>query len=152
MTAPLVVPTLTVLQVLLNLEAVRTGAVCASDDAIRPLLRAKLVRNNAAGWLDLTRRGRAVLLDGGAALVAAYTAADAATATDAPDIAALEQRARELGAAAFHRGARCVPALDPDFLPLLPSGCSVGTSLPILSAWHRGWTEANLAAPLPGVC
>jgi hypothetical protein len=57
------------------------------------------------------------------------------------------QRAAELGAKAFERGASCVPALDEGIHDLI-RGKKVGTMLPIWDAWTRAWTLANLAAPV----
>ena len=48
--------------------------------------------------------------------------------------------AYEIGRAAFDRGVKCVPRLDP--------ACPVGTDA--MDDWTRGWTDANLAAPVPG--
>lgn len=53
--------------------------------------------------------------------------------------------AKKLGRAAFHRGAECVPALDTTLMAQIP----MRGSLPYLLAWVNGWTEENLAAPLP---
>ena len=36
------------------------------------------------------------------------------------------------------------PALDKEFLATLPTG-PVGTTIPAMKEWNRGWTEANLA-------
>ena len=57
------------------------------------------------------------------------------------------QRAAELGAKAFERGAKCVPALDAEIMDLI-RGKKVGAGLPIWDAWTRAWTMANLAAPI----
>lgn len=56
------------------------------------------------------------------------------------------ETARELGRAAFHAGRPCTPALDADLMNML-TGVRVGSGAPILEAWTRGWTEANLATP-----
>jgi hypothetical protein len=60
------------------------------------------------------------------------------------------QQARQLGAAAFARGAKRVPALDGHLaeflrtLPRRPDGFSDET-IPVLGAWIDGWDQANLA-------
>ena len=55
-------------------------------------------------------------------------------------------RAKQLGAAAFHRGDVCAPCLDKEIMAMLKG--PVGTSIPILKAWNAGWTQANLTAPV----
>jgi hypothetical protein len=61
--------------------------------------------------------------------------------------------AARLGAAAFHRGVKCAPALDLRFLPLLKAQPGVGaercaTAVECMEAWLAAWHEANLAAPI----
>ncbi len=58
---------------------------------------------------------------------------------------------RAAGRAAFHRGQRCVPALDADVMRAL-AGVPVGDprTVPALDAWSAGWTAANLDAPVDG--
>ena len=60
------------------------------------------------------------------------------------------EKARELGRLAFERGAKSIPALDPELLKLL-EGNKLGEGLPILEAWTNGWHKANLAVPVPGL-
>lgn len=55
-------------------------------------------------------------------------------------------KAKQLGAAAFHRGEVCAPCLDREVMEMVKG--PVGSSIPILKAWNAGWTDANLAAPL----
>lgn len=57
------------------------------------------------------------------------------------------ESARIFGQIAFARGAKAVPALDANVMPLM-SGVKPGEALPILSAWAAGWHEANIAAPI----
>ncbi len=51
----------------------------------------------------------------------------------------------KIGGAAFGRGAVCTPCLDPSLMEVL-AGCK--KIIDLLDGWHRGWTEANLAAPV----
>jgi len=53
--------------------------------------------------------------------------------------------AQVLGTKAFNEGCMAAPALDADMMALM-TGLQVGEASPILKAWHRGWTLANLAA------
>jgi hypothetical protein len=55
--------------------------------------------------------------------------------------------AKALGAIAFARGAKCVPALCAGFMELI-AGRDVGDKRTAveLKAWIAGWTEANLQA------
>ena len=55
--------------------------------------------------------------------------------------------AKIFGQIAFARGAKAVPALDANVLPLM-AGVKPGEALPILKAWAAGWHEANMAAPI----
>ncbi len=67
--------------------------------------------------------------------------------------------AKILGAVAFSNGVRCASSLDADFCNWFYGlGRSFGekypgeaSSLEILNAWQAGWTQANLAAPVPGL-
>jgi hypothetical protein len=54
-----------------------------------------------------------------------------------------------MGRNAFAAGIRCAPALDPTFCATL-AGSPVGNPNTIrrMDAWIRGWTLANLAAPI----
>ena len=52
-------------------------------------------------------------------------------------------KAREMGAEAFKKGAPCVPASDRRLIENF-RGHEVGSSIPYLSAWIKGWTEENL--------
>jgi hypothetical protein len=56
------------------------------------------------------------------------------------------QKAKELGAIAFAKGIKRVPALDKALMNML-EGFQVGDSrtLPIMNAWTQGWDKANLA-------
>lgn len=65
------------------------------------------------------------------------------------EIARIECACR-LGRAAFGAGKPCVPMLDADLKPLLAMSTAIGASIPILDAWNNAWTQANLAAPIPG--
>lgn len=61
------------------------------------------------------------------------------------------ERAEQLGRAAFERGAMCAPCLDPDMMAMVAAGDGiVGSSIGILEAWNKGWTLANLEAPVEG--
>ena len=55
--------------------------------------------------------------------------------------------AQILGNIAFKNGSKCVAGNDTELMKLL-EGVQVGNGAPILKAWIRGWTEANLAAPI----
>ena len=58
---------------------------------------------------------------------------------------------REMGRKAFHRGVNA-PVLDREFmkhLKDLTSGQPVGSSLPLLTEWEKGWTEENLKEKFP---
>ena len=54
-------------------------------------------------------------------------------------------KAEELGRAAFHNGTDA-PAMDPAMIEMLGE---LGTNEGVLKAWNKGWTEENLAAPVP---
>jgi len=56
--------------------------------------------------------------------------------------------AYEMGQEAFRKGVSCVPVLDKAFMKTLQQG-PVGTNIKALEDWQRGWTRANLDAPLP---
>jgi hypothetical protein len=58
------------------------------------------------------------------------------------------REAEALGVAAFAAGIN-VPLADPKMALLMAERTEVGDSIGILRAWVRGWTKANLAAPLP---
>lgn len=51
--------------------------------------------------------------------------------------------AQVLGTKAFADGKPCIPCRDSELHKLL-AGVVVGDGLPILQAWVRGWTLANL--------
>jgi hypothetical protein len=58
------------------------------------------------------------------------------------------EEARERGRLAFEAGINCAPVLDPGFST---KACRADEStVELLTAWHRGWTLANLAAPVEG--
>lgn len=65
------------------------------------------------------------------------------------EIARIEHACR-LGRAAFKAGKPRVPALDADLKPLLAMSTVIGASIPLLDAWIDAWTQASLAAPIPG--
>jgi hypothetical protein len=54
------------------------------------------------------------------------------------------QGAYTAGRAAFEAGLKSAPALDAKFIKSLPVG-EVGTAIPFLEEWARGWHNANLA-------
>lgn len=56
-------------------------------------------------------------------------------------------RAADLGRAAFLRGAPAASCSDAEFCAML-EGLKVGEGLALLKAWSKGWTAANLAAPV----
>lgn len=56
------------------------------------------------------------------------------------------EQSSQLGKAAFERGAKRVPAQDPDFCKALYG--QNGNTLPMLKAWISAWDKANLAAPV----
>ena len=59
------------------------------------------------------------------------------------------EEARERGRVAFEAGIDCAPIRDPGFSKL---ACHADESTSaLMSAWHRGWTLANLAAPVEGL-
>ncbi len=59
------------------------------------------------------------------------------------------ETAIERGRKAFHAGTKCAPALDTDFtVEACAAKDSVSDLIDLLDAWHRGWTTANLAAPV----
>jgi hypothetical protein len=57
--------------------------------------------------------------------------------------------AKELGRAAFEKGAKAIPALDVDFVNSLKGQPVGGTGVALMKAWMAGWMAANLSAPLP---
>lgn len=60
----------------------------------------------------------------------------------------VEARFEQLGREAFASGMACTPTADPavsDAIAGLPVG---GGAVKIMRAWMRGWTAANLAAPI----
>lgn len=63
----------------------------------------------------------------------------------------LIKRAYKRGREAFAAGLRGIPAHDPELKNLIDElgDKTVGRSTPMLRAWSRGWTDANLAAPVP---
>ena len=59
------------------------------------------------------------------------------------------EEARERGRLAFEAGIPCAPIHDPGFSTL---ACRAEWSTSeLMHAWHRGWTLANLAAPVEGL-
>ncbi len=58
-----------------------------------------------------------------------------------------------LGKEAFLNGLSGVPAQDPVLREALKSLQGAGTKATIkaLTEWQKGWTQANLAAPVPGM-
>lgn len=61
------------------------------------------------------------------------------------------EKARKLGEAAFAAGRKSVAAQDPKLMALLKQvSREMGDSIPLLEAWDKGWTAANLRAPVPG--
>jgi len=63
----------------------------------------------------------------------------------------LMRRAEQLGREAFANGLKCVPVHDPNFTSFLKDASSEVSTLVLLNGWHRGWAEANVAAPVEGV-
>ena len=63
----------------------------------------------------------------------------------------LEDRAYERGRAAFAEGKMAASAQDAGFTPLLSEASKSGKTLEALKAWQKGFTEANLEEPTPGV-
>jgi hypothetical protein len=60
----------------------------------------------------------------------------------------LFEEGRALGRAAFANGVPCIPARDKAFHRYILA--SDGTNMDVrLRGWHRGWAEANVAAPVP---
>lgn len=53
------------------------------------------------------------------------------------------------GRRAFENGTNCAPILDPATRAGLIGATDIGTRNDIAAAWTRGWTIANLAAPVP---
>ncbi len=63
----------------------------------------------------------------------------------------LFEAGRKIGAEAFAAGRTATPALDPAVILYIREnlkGAPVGTAIPLLDGWHRGWAEANVAAPV----
>jgi hypothetical protein len=58
------------------------------------------------------------------------------------------EEARERGRLAFEAGIVCAPIRDPGF-SMLACHADESTSA-LMGEWHRGWTLANLAAPVEG--
>ena len=59
------------------------------------------------------------------------------------------ETAIERGRKAFHAGTKCAPALDYGFtVEACAAKDSVTDLINLLDAWTRGWTTANLAAPV----
>lgn len=58
-------------------------------------------------------------------------------------------QAKTFGAIAYAKGMKCAPALDADFMATL-KGRQIGDkrTIPEMKAWHQGWMQANLSAPL----
>jgi hypothetical protein len=53
-----------------------------------------------------------------------------------------EMKAEALGKAAFEAGKKSVPALDVELMKMVKG--PIGSSIPLLKAWSKGWHEANL--------
>lgn len=50
-----------------------------------------------------------------------------------------------MGKSAFENGIGCAPYLDGEFMKL---ALTSGNAAPLMASWIRGWTLANLEAPL----
>lgn len=59
-----------------------------------------------------------------------------------------KQKAYDFGKKAFEKGIRFAPCLDSEFIKVFVEGTEVGESIAPMKQWHKGWTDANLAAPL----
>ena len=59
-----------------------------------------------------------------------------------------EKSAHEYGKAAFHRGIKCAPACDRDYLANMITGLKLGEGKRLHKAWLKGWMAENLKAPL----
>lgn len=59
-----------------------------------------------------------------------------------------EEEAEQLGRKAFERGISSASALDKEFMDRLPDREPDTSAIPLLDAWIKGWTKANLEAPL----
>lgn len=57
------------------------------------------------------------------------------------------EAAEELGREAFGHGVNILGA-DKEFMKLMNLKGPVGSNMDILKAWNRGWTKANLVAPV----
>lgn len=57
------------------------------------------------------------------------------------------QEAENLGMAAYASGIKAAPYLDSNLMKMITNNSDnkVGSSLPLLKAWRRGWQKANLA-------
>lgn len=70
------------------------------------------------------------------------------TTTSQPTEADIKRAAAEvLGHMAFKNGKTRVPAHDANVLELL-KGNKIGEGIPVLTAWLRGWDNANLSADI----
>lgn len=56
------------------------------------------------------------------------------------------EKARERGRVAFEAGIPCAPIHDSGFS--VEACHSENSTSELMGAWHRGWTLANLAAPI----
>jgi len=61
------------------------------------------------------------------------------------------EQARALGRAAFDRGVKAVPALDPELMKLVPERPDAEGRVALYAAWSKAWHAANLAAPVEGM-
>jgi hypothetical protein len=65
------------------------------------------------------------------------------------------EKAKNLGIKAFHDGRKCAPIYDNEIMKMI-EGRNFSVEIPdgeastieILSAWSKGWTQENLAAPV----
>lgn len=64
------------------------------------------------------------------------------------DATAKELTAKEMGANAFAKGTAMAPAQDPALMEMLKTANNKDR-LQMLKDWNTGWTEQNLAAPVP---
>ena len=60
-------------------------------------------------------------------------------------------KAAELGAAAYHKGVKCAPCLDPELLGMFGSRSFTtpegeASTVKLLESWTRTWTQESLKA------
>jgi len=62
----------------------------------------------------------------------------------------LIEQAHEMGKQAFLNGKKCIPCQDKNVMTLIGTmgGDDFRATSTVLSAWHEGWHQANLAAPV----